>query len=90
MAEKISIDLMEMWRESEPKLVLEVQGLKEFRIRAWIACRLIELACLVMGQEIVQYNAAEWSALWKKAAKRERFRRRAMEAWIAQAESEES
>ena len=85
----ISIDLMEIWRESEPTLVLEVRGLKEFRIRVWIAEKLIALACWILGSEIVEYNAAEWAALWKRAAKRERFRRRAMEAWIAQEESEE-
>lgn len=84
VAEKISVDLMEIWRDGEPKMVLEVRGLREFRIRLWIAERLVAAACWVLGSEIIEYNAIEWAGLWKRAAKRERFQRRAMEAMVRQ------
>lgn len=82
MAEKISVDLMEIWRDSEPKLTLEVRGYREFSIRIWISNALIKLACWVLGAEICECNYAEWAALWKKKAKDERFQREAMEAMV--------
>ena len=82
MAGPISVDLMEIWRDSEPSLTLEVRGYREFSIRVWISNNLIRLACWVLGAELDEYDSAAWSALWKKAAKRERFQRRATEAMV--------
>ena len=47
MARVISVDLMELWRESESVMVVEVRGHREFGVRIWLAMKLIALACWV-------------------------------------------
>ena len=58
MAKTISLDIMDMWHKTEPKLVLNLSGYKEFRVRTWLATKLVSLACWIahMGLEIEEEN----------------------------------
>ena len=47
MAKAPSVDMMDIWRSGEPKIIITVRRNKELRFRLWIADYLIRLAAWV-------------------------------------------